>query len=459
MPMTNAPTAISTLPLVPRNPLPLRQQMLAMKKFYTGIEILRDAGGDVTRLKMGPKWLVPELVLATSSQAAHDILGATGTSTDVTRFHDELRHLLGPSMLVLHHERWLPRRRILQPTFTKQRVRAFAGHMALAAETVAAGWRDSEVIDLGADCRHLTMRALSSSVLGIDLDKRTDEVEAAMRVALGYVNRRAVRPLRAPRWLPTWARRRARAAGATLHALANTILQDCRSDPDRDAPLVRALMEATDPATGRKLSDDDICNELVIFMFAGNDTTALTMSYALWALGRHSDVQERVRAEIAEIGDRQLTSDDVPRLQYTVQVIQEALRLSSPTAAMSRVVTRDMEVAGYRVKAGTICSVAVYLLNRDPAVWVRPLDFDPERFNPENSAVSDRWQYIPFGAGPRSCIGNHFSMLEATLALATIIRSTEIRSLDDEFPLPEPWSTAATLPIRAQARTRATVTG
>ncbi|WP_204806414.1 cytochrome P450 [Mycobacterium riyadhense] len=443
---TSVPTDVAALPLAPRNPLPYRQQMMALKTFCTGVETLRAAGGAVTRLKMGPKWLLPELVLATSPQAARDILGATGTSTEVTLFQDELRHLLGSGLLVLRHERWLPRRRALQPPFTKQHVRAFGGHMAGVAETISATWQDT-VVDLNSQCRRLAMRALSRSVLGIDLDEEADAADVALRVALEYVTSRAMRPIRAPRWLATPARRRARAARATLHDLADTILQACRADPTRDAPLVRALIEATDPATGRKLSDDEIRGELIIFMYAGVDTTAVTLSYALWALGHHVEIQERVRAEIADIGDRGLSSEDLPRLGYTVRVIHEALRLCPPTVAISRMVTRDIEVAGYRVEAGTTCSVGVQALHRDPAAWDRPLTFDPDRFGPEDSAGRDRWQYLPFGAGPRSCIGNHFAMLEVALALGTIIRHAEIRSLDDEFAVPEPWSKIAPAPI------------
>ncbi|SOJ55240.1 Epi-isozizaene 5-monooxygenase/(E)-beta-farnesene synthase [Mycobacterium simulans] len=444
------PTAIRALPLVPENRLPRGQQMAVIKDFYTGIEKLRDAGGGVTRLKMGPKWLLPQLVLATSAQAAHDILRATGSSTEVTLFHDELRHLLGSGLVVLRHERWLPRRRALQPIFTQQHVRTFGGHMARIAETMAETWQDVGAIDLDVQCRRLTMRALSRLVLGVELDEELDTFDEALREAVGYAAVRAARPVRAPRWLPTPARRRARAASATLHGYADKILQACRADATSDAPLVRALLEATDADTGRKLSDDEIRSDLIVFMFAGRDTTALTLSYALWMLGRHLDMQERVRAEVAEIGDRDLTSDDVPRLGYTIQVIREAMRLCPPTVAVSRVVTKDIEVAGYRVDAGTMCSVAIYALNRDPAAWDRPLEFDPDRFNAENSAGRDRWQYIPFGAGPRSCIGNHFAMLEATLALSTIIRRTEIRSLDDEFPLPDPWSRVASAPIRVR---------
>ena len=198
---------------------------------------------------------------------------------------------------------------------------------------------------------------------------------------------------------------------------------------------MRALIAATDPATGRALSDQDICNELIVFMLGGHDTTATTLAYALWALGRHPDLQDRVAAEVADIGDRELTPDDVPRLGYTVQVLHEALRLCPPAAAVGRMATRDIEVDGYRVEAGTMLAVGTYALHRDPALWDNPLAFDPDRFSPENSKGRDRWQFIPFGAGPRSCIGDHFAMLEATLALATIIRRAEILSLDRRFPV------------------------
>jgi cytochrome P450 len=269
-----------------------------------------------------------------------------------------------------------------------------------------------------------------------------------------YVADRAVRPVRAPWWLPTPARRRARAASATFHGLADDILQGCRADPTRDAPLVRALIDVADPETGQPLSDEDIRHELVVFLGAGYDTTATTLTYALWALGHHLDLQDRVAAEVAAVGDRPLTSDDVPRLGYTVQVLHEALRLCPPAAATSRMVMKDFDVDGYRVEAGTLVVVGIYAMHRDPVLWDHPLVFDPDRFSPANSKDRDRWQFLPFGGGPRSCIGDHFAMLEATLGLATIIRHTEIQSLDDDFPLAVAFTMVAAAPIRARVRPR-----
>jgi cytochrome P450 len=240
-----------------------------------------------------------------------------------------------------------------------------------------------------------------------------------------------------------------------MRQLALEILYACREDPARDAPLVRALMAATDPVSGKSLSDNDIRDELIVFMVAGHDTTATTLAYALWALGRQPELQDRVVAEVAGLGGRELTPDDMSRLGYTVQVLHEALRLCPPGATGARMAMRDVEIDGYRVEAGTLLLFGIMSVQRDPALWDDPLTFDPDRFSPEKSKGRDRWQYLPFGGGPRSCIGDHFAMLEATLALATIIGRVEIRSLDDDFPIKTPFTTVAAGPIRAHVKKRA----
>jgi cytochrome P450 len=435
--------------------MPFRQRVQAVKFFNTGTERLRDAGGPVTRFTLGPRWLMPPMVLATSPGAIRDVLSIKDDSVDkTTPVFDEMRRIIGANLADLPYEPWKARRRTLQPVFTKQRVREFGGHMAQAAEMVCEQWPDSAEIDLDAECRMLTLRALGRSVLGVDLDQRADEVAEPLRVALKYAIDRATRPVRAPRWLPTPARHRARAASARLHRLAQEILHACRADPTRVAPLVHALIAAEDPVTGKRLSDEEISDELIIFLFAGHDTTATTLTYALWALGRNAAYQDRLAAEVAALPDRPLTPDDIPRLGYTVQVIRESLRLCPPAPTGTRMACRDVEVGGYRVEKGTMLVFGRMAVQRDPQLWDDPLRFDPDRFSPDNIKSLDRWQYIPFGGGPRSCIGDHFAMLEVTLALATVIRRIEIHSLEDEFPLALHFTMVAGGPIRAGARRR-----
>lgn len=446
---------LASLPLVPANPLPFATRMAEIRKTHSCQVTFRDAGGQVTRVTLGPRRLLPPIVWVMSPAGARDVLSRKDDACDRTAVHREMRFLMGDNLADLPNAPWLSRKRTLQPLFTKQYVRRFGEHMVEAAATVADGWREAGEVDLDADSRRLTIRALGRSVLGIDdLDQRSDEFAEPLKVALSHVADRGTRPVNPPRWLPLPSRRRAVAAYSTMHRLAEDILAACRADPDRDAPLVHALIGASDPETGRQLSDDDICNDMIAFIVAGHDTTATTIAYALWALGRHPEVQDRVAAEAGALGDRPLIPDDVTALPYTTQVVHEALRLCPPVPVAGRTAMRDIAVDGCRVEAKSMVLVGIFGMHRDPALWDNPLAFDPDRFSAANVATLDRWQFIPFGAGTRSCIGDHFAMLELVLALATIIRDVEIRATGDDFPLAVPFTTIAAEPIPARVRAR-----
>ncbi|OKH82487.1 cytochrome P450 [Mycobacterium sp. ST-F2] len=446
---------VASLPLPPLNPLPYKERLAACRSFHTGTDILRDAGGPVTRFRLAPRWLMPPLVVVTSPQGIRDVVSCRDSSIDKTAgVTVEMQRLLGPNLFVTPFEQWKPRRRTLQPVFTKQSVNTFGGHMSKATESVCGAWQDGSEIDLDVEARKLTMRALGHSVLGLDVTSNNDSLSAPMREAVSYAVSRAISPVRAPHWLPTPARRRARRAAATLRTAALDIVRACKADPARSAPLVQQLIAARDPDTGKPLTDNEIADELIIFIFAGHDTTATSISYALWQLGRNPDIQDRVAAEVAALGAGRLTPDDVPRLGYTVQVLKEAMRLCPPGATGSRMTMRDVQVAGYRIPAGTMLVVGRMSVQRDPTLWADPLRFDPDRFTEEASKSRDRWQYVPFGGGPRGCIGDHFAMLEATLALATIERRAEITSLEDEFPTAAPFTVVAGGPIPARIKLR-----
>jgi cytochrome P450 len=445
---------VGALPLVPKNPLPIRQLVKLVRRLDTGQEVIRDAGGPITRIQFGPKRLFPTIVAVMSPDAMRDVLGRSDASSDRCIIHEEVQNMAGDSLFVLPNEQWRPRKRALQPVFTKQNVRSFGGHMSGAAQKFVDRWPDGGDVDLDLECRRVAMQSLGRSVLGIDLNERGDTIANCMHVASSYTADRALRPVRAPRWLPTVSRHKARSAVAAMRTITDEMVAACRADPTREAPLVQALIAAADPETGQPLSDADISNDLLIFMLAGHDTTSTALTYSLWILGHHPDIQDRVAEEAAALGDRELTPEDVPNLGYTVQVLHEALRLCPPAAGVARLATRDIAVNGYRVEAGSLIAVGLYALHHDPTLWPDPMVFDPDRFSPENVKGRDRWQFLPFLGGGRPCIGEHFARLETTLALATIVRAMNIRSVDRDFECEVPFTTVAKGPIRARVSRR-----
>jgi cytochrome P450 len=441
-------------PLAPDVPLGFVTRLRAVREFHTGLERIRDAGGSVTMVRLGPPRFVPPFAVVTSPQGARDVLGGSdGTFDKDMLVHVENRRL-GHNVFNLKHEAWLGRRRTLQPVFTKRHVTGYAGHMAEAAEDLASRMLERRRVDLDHELRRMTLRVIGQSVFGLDLGDRADELGPPIVRVLSWNTKRALRPVRAPAWLPTPARRRCRRSLQTIHRVIDDAVDRADRDPEHEAELIRLLQQATDTATGRRLTPAQVRDELMVFLLAGHDTTSTTLTYALWALGRDPDLQDRVAAEVAALGERRLEVDDVSHLPLTVRVLHEALRLCPPGPAIGRLAVRDAVVDGFRIPAGTNVVVGCYAIHRDPELWEEPERFDPDRFTPERSQGRSRWQYLPFGGGPRSCIGDHFAMLEATLGLATIVRAVRLRSLEPDFPVALPFTMTAGAPIPAEVSSR-----
>jgi cytochrome P450 len=434
--------------------MPYRERLRAIRAFHTGLVEIARRGGPVAAVRVGPRRLVPTFVVVTSPQGAHDVLAASDGAFDKFMIIHLQNRLIGENLFSLEHVRWLPRRRTVQPIFTKRHVSGFAGHMAGATEALAAELAGHEA-DLDAEMRKLTLRVIGRSVFGLDLGARAHDLGPHVRRVLLWITNRSLRPVRAPIWLPTPARARMRASLRALYDVIDEAVDEARAGRSSDAELVRLMLEATDPGTGRALDRNALREELLVFLMAGHDTTATTLAYALWQLGRHPDMQERLAGEARALGPRPLTVDDVPALGYAVQVIHESLRMCPPAPAIGRMAMRDVVVDGFLVPAGANVVVGSYAIQHDPRLWEEPERFDPDRFAPDRAAARDRWQFFPFGAGPRSCVGDHFAMLEATLALATFVRAVEIESLHDDFPVALPFTMTAAGPVPARLRPRA----
>lgn len=443
----------ATLPAPPLVRMPFVRLVRTVREFHTASVLFRDTVGPVAMTRLGP--LIPPLVWVATPKGAHDVLAPRTASIDKTNsVAVQTRLVAGDSVFTLSNEPWRARRRLLQPLFTKKHVAGFTGHMAGAAQALTDSWPADSVVDLDAQARRLTLRVLGRSLFGLDLDDRADRLAEPARTVLSYATSRITSPVRLPVWLPTPQQRRWLAARAVVHGVVDEAIEHARTHPG-SAELLDLLLEARDPVTGLALTHEEVRSELTTFLLAGHDTTSTTLTYALWQLGRHPDLQYGVAAEALAVGDRELTVADIPALPLTTRVLHEALRLCPPAAAVARRAEEDVAVDGHRVEAGWEVMVSIWALHRDPAIWgVAAEEFDPDRFLPDRSAGRDRWAFLPFGGGVRSCIGDHFAMAEAAIALATLVRSTDFDSVSDDFPVALPFTLTAAGPVPARVRPR-----
>jgi cytochrome P450 len=333
---------------------------------------------------------------------------------------------LGEGLLTAQGDHWRWQRRAAAPGFRPDSVAAMTPVMVAAAEAALQRWRErgeGARLDIATEMTGVTFQVILDTMLsggdGID-------VPAAARMITDYLETLGkITPADLLQW-PTWTRialaPRGYRAMVSLKAMVDRMVAARRKAPSRD-DLVNLLMQAKDPETGRQMDDVLLRDNLLTFIGAGHETTALALTWSLYLLGAHPPTAARVRAEIAEVaGEETLTDAHVARLTFTRQVVQEAMRLYPSLPLMSRMCATDVEAGGLAVKAGTFVFIPIYAIHRHRLLWENPDAFDPDRFSPERSAGRHRFAYLPFGAGPRVCIGQAFAQTETVAILATLMR-------------------------------------
>jgi cytochrome P450 len=267
-----------------------------------------------------------------------------------------------------------------------------------------------------------------------------EEALPAFRYNIPFLSRRAfvrsITPVKIPLHWPTPGNRKATRAQSEVYGVVDDLIARRRAAPAAGEDLLSLLIAAQDPEGGVALSDGEVRDQALIFLVAGHETTATSMTFALHLLGLHPDVQTRVQEEVEEVlGDRLPVLEDVGALQYTTMVVKEAMRLYPAAYAIPRLTEEDDEVGGYTIPAGTVAVVSPWLTHRHPRFWDDPERFNPERFTPDLEKARHRYAYFPFGGGPRACIGQYFSMLEAIIAVAMIARAFRLTSPPGPVPL------------------------
>jgi cytochrome P450 len=350
---------------------------------------------------------------------------------------------LGDGILTSESASWRWQRRTAAPLFRPADLTGLVPAMTAAGEEQVARWRKSPagaVQAIDRDMTETTFRVISATMFAGSADAEAAAILRSADQALATISWDiAAVMMRAPTWLWYPGKYKRRRSARALRDAVGAILARRRAAGLEGEDLLARMARAQDPETGAPMSEKQLIDNLVTFLAAGHETTAKALTWTLYLLARAPEWQERVLAEVgAVVGSEAVDAQHLERLPVTRAVLREAMRLYPPAPVMTRLAAQDMTLGPATVKAGTLIVIPIFAVHRHRKLWEDPDRFDPERFSPENEARLARTQFMPFGFGPRTCIGSTFAMMEATALLAVLVRGARFEW--DGVHAPEPIS-------------------
>ncbi|HLY26654.1 MAG TPA: cytochrome P450 [Aggregatilineales bacterium] len=373
--------------------------------------------GDVARFRFGPF----PLLVVNDPDVARDVLV---THADQYYKNSLTKEIMAPAigngLFVSDGDFWKHQRKLIQPAFHSKRISAYGQIMSHYAADLGETWRDGEARAIDHDMTALTMRIIAKTLFDSDIAHETPEVGRVIREVLALIEEsfRALVPT--PYWIPTPHNRKMREAMKRLSAVIDGFIVERRASGEDKGDFLSLLLTAQDEES-QIMTDAQVRNEAMTLFGAGHETTAVTLMWAWYLLSQNPEVETRLHDELSHVlAGRLPTVEDLPGLPYLEMVVKETMRLYPAAYIISRDANETVNLNGYTVKKGQTLFINVFGIHRDERFYADPDRFDPERFSAENEKKLPKYAYIPFGGGPRVCIGNSFSLMEARLLLATL---------------------------------------
>jgi len=348
-----------------------------------------------------------------------------------------VRAIFGTGLLTATGEDWQRQRRLNAPAFSGERLASYGAVMVRHAAAMLKSWKPGERIDVHAEIMALTLEIAAETLFGTSVKRDIVDIEQSTNMLMAEISTRLRRPVFIPDGIPIPGNVRYRRALGRIDQLVARIIAERRQSGEDRGDLLSLLLLAR-YENGEPMTEHQIRDEVVTMLLAGHETTALALSWTCYLLSRHPHVQSALAAEVSEVlGMRAPTVDDVSRLRLCEYAINEAIRLYPPAWAIGREAVGPCEIGGYQVPAGMTIFIAPWVLHRDPRYFDNPAEFRPDRWASGLAKRLPRFAYMPFGGGPRVCIGNRFAMMEAVLILAGIAQHFALEA-QSETPEPSP---------------------
>jgi len=423
---------VTSVPAVPG--LPLVGNLLAFRRDRLALQDTAARLGPIARVMLGH---IP-IYVVTDAELAHDVLVARAASFKKSAGLQFLRPLLGDGLLTAEGDTHKRHRKLLAPAFAPKRLEQYGEIMVAETKAQLARWRHGQRIDLSHEMMEMTLAIAGRTMFGADVREDAalvaDGIDLAMRAQVANLRS----PLQLGYEWPLPRHLQMRRAVKMLDTVVYRLIAEGRARGTDRGDVLSILLLSRDEDGG--LTDQQVRDEAMTLLLAGHETTANALTWTWFELGRHPDVLARLTAELDALGTRAVTVNDLPRLPFNLAVIEEAMRLHPPAYMTGREAIEPIDVGGHRLPKGSIVAVYIRGIHRRADYYPAPDAFLPERMLGDAKKARPRQQYLPFGAGPRVCIGAHFALLEAQLALATMVQHARLRPTSLHVP-PEPMVT------------------
>lgn len=399
-------------------------------------DVARQYPGEVIHLHIGPV----KAYLVTHPDHVQYILADNWRNfSKESGMWRSLQRLMGNGLGTTSGDKWFVHRRLMQPLFTVKQLGSLVDRMARAVEIdverLAQQAERGAVVDMAREMMQITQRVLLATMFGTSIRREeADTLADSILAAFEAINTRMFLYFIPDRLMP--GERALQAAIARIDGSILRMVRERREEGKDKGDLLSLLLGANEGGAG--MDDRQLRDELVTMFIAGNETTAVTMTWLFYLLDQHPDIDRKVREEIDQVlGDRSPTAADLEKLVYCKMVIQETMRMYPPSWIIPRMAKEADQIDGYPIPAGATVIMSQYIQHHDPTFWESPSTFDPERFRPERAAARPRYAYMPFGGGPRQCIGNMFAIFEAQVILSLLRKRVRARLVPGQRVTPK----------------------
>lgn len=424
---------------------PLWESARTLQRFRTNrLELFSSLAaeyGELVYYFMGPQ----PICLVSDPALIKQILTVDHRQFKKGRLLELAKDMLGEGLLTSEGEFHARQRRIIQPLFHRQMIRAYGETMVQQSLRWRERWQSGQVLDLAQAMMQLTLGIVGQTLFDADVEGEAAEVGAAMHTVLEMINLMGnpLALLARQLNLPNPTRQRFFAAKALLDGTIDGIIADHRSGKSQRPDLVGTLLEARDTdGDGQGMSDLQIRHEALTLFMAGHETTANALAWTWYLLSQHPRVEAQLQRELKTVlGDHPPTVDDLSQLTYTRQIMTEAMRLYPPAWILGRRALNEYAIGEYTLPANCVVLISQQIVHRSPRWYMDPERFWPERWNDDFRQQIPKFAYFPFGGGPRNCIGEAFAWMEGMLLIATLAQKWRFRLMPGHPVVPEPLIT------------------